>query len=405
MVFMATTKQLIVRFKNRIRRSNCLKLHKENNAKLIKEIKEINIHVVTVPNNELTSCLSKYASSQEVEFVEEDHLIQVEPITNATEFTSLGKLNESAITTNDPLLERQWGLANVNAQGAWELAHISPISSRIAILDTGVNSNHKDLRGKVIHHANFSRSETAEDVQGHGTHVAGIAAAVTNNGNGIAGMSYNSASIMNIKVLGDTGSGTVSNVAEGIIYAANQGADVINMSLGSQLGNETLRNAVNYAYNKGVLLVGAAGNNSSDIANYPAGYSQVLAVAATNQNNELAPFSNYGSWVEVAAPGQDILSTYLDNPTDSMTGYRVGSGTSQAAPFISGLAGLIKATNPLLTNREIRSIIQRAGIQSVSEGTIRFGRIDAMRAIQLTRNTSRRQRQQPSKLPPVWLNI
>lgn len=403
-MFLTTTKQLIVCFKHRARRSSCLKLHEEMNAELVKEIKEINIHVVTVPNSELISCVSKYATSRDVEFVEEDHLIQVEPITNTIEFFSLDKIRGSAITTNDPLFERQWGLANVNAQDAWEQAHLFPISARIAILDTGVNSNHQDLRGKVIHRANFSSSQTTEDVQGHGTHVAGIAAALTNNGNGMAGISYNSAGIMNIKVLGDTGSGTYSDVAEGIIYAANQGAHVINMSLGSTMSNEILRSAVNYAYNKGVLLVGAAGNNSSNIAHYPAAYNQVLAVAATNQSNELAPFSNYGSWVDVAAPGQDILSTFPEDSEDSMTQYRVASGTSQATPFISGLAGLIKATNPALTNRQIRSIIQRAAIQSVSGGTIRFGRIDAMRAIQLAQNNESIPHQ-TKQLPPVWLNI
>ncbi|WP_216831057.1 S8 family peptidase [Alkalihalobacterium elongatum] len=399
---MATTKQLIVCFKPGTRRSSCLSIHKEIKAELVNEIKEIGIHVVTVPENQLSSCLSKYNSSQVVQFVEEDHLIQVEPITSTTEFSSLEE-GGSSISTNDPLLEKQWGLANVNAQGAWDLARISPISAKIAILDTGVNRNHQDLRGKIIHYANFSSSPTVDDVHGHGTHVAGIAAARTNNKNGIAGMSYNSAGIMNIKVMGDTGGGTLSNVAQGIIYATNQGAHVINLSLGGTVSNETLRSAVDYAYNNGVLLVGAAGNNSSNIEHYPAAYNQVLAVAATNQSNELAPFSNYGSWVEVAAPGQDILSTFPGDSGDLMTGYRVASGTSQAAPFISGLAGLIKATNPMLTNKQIRSIIQRAATQSVSGETIQFGRIDARRAIQLARNTASSQLRRPNT-PPLWLN-
>ncbi|MDE5415795.1 S8 family peptidase [Alkalihalobacterium chitinilyticum] len=401
---MVATKQLIVCFKPGTRRSSCLQMHKEMKAKLVNEIKEIGIHVVTVPTKEFPSCLSKYASSRDVRFVEEDHEIQLSPITSATDFSSLETVSGSAIITNDPLLERQWGLANVNAQGAWELARVSPASARIAILDTGVNRNHPDLRGKVTHHANFSGSPTVEDIHGHGTHIAGIAAGTTNNGIGMAGMSYNSADIMNIKVLGDTGSGTHSNVAQGIIYAANLGADVINLSLGAPDSNETLRSAVNYANNQGVLLVGAAGNNSSNNAQYPAAFNQVLAVTATNQNNELSSFSNYGSWVEVAAPGQDILSTFPGESGDLM-GYKVLSGTSQAAAIISGLAGLMKATNPTLSNRDIRSIIQRASIQSVSgEGTIRYGRIDAMRAIQLARNTRSSQRGQTNNLAPVWLN-
>nr|WP_085449799.1 S8 family serine peptidase [Halalkalibacter krulwichiae] len=254
----------------------------------------------------------------------------------------------------------------------------------------------------MVHEANFSNSQTARDVYGHGTHVAGIAATVTNNENGIAGMSYNSAAIMNIKVLGDSGGGTLSNVAEGIIYATNQGAHVINLSLGSQTSNETLRSAINYAYNNGVLLVGAAGNNGADTPHFPAAFEQVLAVAAVNQSNEIAPFSNYGPWVEVAAPGNEILSTFPQQTGEPMTGYRVASGTSQAAPFISGLAGLIKATNPVLTNGQIRSIIQRSAIRTISGGTIRFGRIDAMRAIQLTRDAI--SQRQIHNFPPVWLN-
>ncbi|RXJ04474.1 peptidase S8 [Anaerobacillus alkaliphilus] len=396
---MATMKRLLVCFKPGTDRSTCLKMHKEMKATLVNEIKEIDIHVVTVSSDEVPTCLTRYASTEGVRFVEEDHLIQVEPVSDTNEVTS--KVGNSTITTNDPLSDRQWGLENVNAQGAWDLARISPISARIAILDTGVNRNHPDLRGKVIHNANFSSSSTVEDVHGHGTHVAGIAAALTNNRNGIAGMSYNAAGIMNIKVLGDTGSGTNSNVAEGIIYAANRGAHVVNMSFGSAQSNETLQMAINYANDRGVLLVGAAGNNSSNLPHYPAAYTSVLSVAATNQSNELAPFSNYGTWVDVAAPGQNILSTFPVELEDSM--YRVASGTSMATPFVSGLAGLIKATNSALTNREIRSIIERAATQSISGGTIRFGRIDAMRAI-LIAPTSRRQRQRTSNRPSVWLN-
>ena len=402
---MARTKQLIVCFKPGTKRSSCLKMHEEMKAKLVNEIKEIDVHVITVPHNELGLCLSKYSSSQAVLFVEEDHLIQVDPISSSKEFSQLGEIRSSSITTNDPLMERQWGLENVRAQAAWELARISPVRAKIAILDTGVNGNHQDLRGKVIHHANFSNSSTVDDVHGHGTHVAGIAAALTNNGNGIAGISYNSAGIMNIKVLGDTGGGTYSNVAKGIIYAADQGADIINMSLGTAIGNETLRNAVNYAHNKGVLLVGAAGNSSSNISHYPAAYPQVLAVAATNQDNELAPFSNYGYWVDVAAPGLDILSTFPEESEEQMGAYGVASGTSQAAPFISGLAGLIKATNPRLLNSQIRTIIQRASNQSVLGGTVRYGRIDAVRAIQLALNTSHSSQQQMNNLPPVWVPV
>ncbi|WP_158282222.1 S8 family peptidase [Salipaludibacillus keqinensis] len=401
-------KKLIVCFKPGTKRSRCMSMHKEMKAELVKEIKEIGIHVVFVQDNELKTCFKKYDSSKAVQFVEEDHLIQVEPILDRGDLSSRVKIEGAAVSTNDPLLERQWGLANISAERAWELVGTSRVSAKIAILDTGVNRNHEDLRGKVIHQANFSNSSTVEDIHGHGTHVAGIAAAITNNGKGIAGMSYNAADILNIKVLGDSGGGMLSDVAEGIIHAANQGADVINMSLGTSRSDETLRRAVNYAYNRNIFLVGAAGNSGSNTRHYPAAYQNVMAVAATNQDNDLASFSTYGSWVEVAAPGQDILSTFPEDSGEPMSGYRVSSGTSQAAPFISGLAGLIKAANPALTHRDIRAAIQRAATRSVSGGSIRYGRIDAGTAIQLALNTPSSQQpptEELEELPPVWLNI
>lgn len=372
-------------------------MHDKSKARFVKELKDMDIHVVNVPTEVLPSCLSEYKVSADVLYVEEDYRIQVEPIEEMRMLSSVEPIRTTASTT-DPLFARQWGLENINAQAAWELARTSTRSAKIAILDTGVNQTHPDLRGKVIHHANLSDAPTAEDVHGHGTHVAGIAAAITNNGRGIAGMSYNAASIMNIKVLDDTGGGLSSDVAQGIIYATNRGANIINLSLGSEMSNETLRNAVRYAANNGVLLVGAAGNNGSDTMNYPAAYDDVLSVAATNQNNELAEFSNYGSWVDVAAPGEDILSTFSGESVQSSSQYRVASGTSQATPFISGLAGLLKASNPALTKGQIRTVIQRSSIP-VSPGTIRFGKVDAMKAIELSRNAVR---SLPGRLPPVW---
>ncbi|MBP3950926.1 S8 family peptidase [Bacillus suaedae] len=394
---MTTTKQLIVCFKPGTKRTSCMHVHDKSKAKLVKELKDMDIHVVNVSTEELSSCLSGYTASEDVQYVEEDYRIQVEPIEEMRELSSVEPIRTTASTT-DPLFARQWGLENINAQAAWELARTSTRSAKIAILDTGVNQIHPDLRGKVIHQTNLSDALTAEDVHGHGTHVAGIAAAITNNGKGISGISYNAASIMNIKVLDDTGGGSSSDVAQGIIYATNRGANIINLSLGSEMSNETLRNAVRYAASNGVLLVGAAGNNGSDKMNFPAAYDDVLAVTATNRNNELAEFSNYGSWVDVAAPGEDILSTFSGELSQSSSLYRVVSGTSQATPFISGLAGLLKASNPALTKGQIRAVIQRSSIP-VSPGTIRFGKVDAMKAIELSQNAVR---SLPGKLPPVW---
>lgn len=393
--------QLIICFKPRTRRTTCLKTHREYGADLIDEIKELGHHIVKVPPNEVKSCISKYTSCPYVRFVEEDLYITTEPIDSTVEQTPVTTNNNKSLT-NDPSLEKQWGLLSVNAHEAWGLSRANANLARIAILDSGIDQNHEDLRGKVIINRNFSNSSTVNDLYGHGTHVAGIAGAVTNNRIGIAGISFNAAQLMNIKVLGDTGGGSASNVAKGIIYAADQGAHIINLSLGMGTRSETLRNAVHYAHNRGCLLVGSAGNNSSSGENYPAAFSQVISVAATNKDNELARFSNYGSWVDLAAPGQAILSTFF-NPSSNEK-YRTASGTSQAVPFVSGLAGLIKGTNPRLTNRDIGSIIFQATDRLPElSGKIRYGKINALKAMELARIFSR-EKMRRHNIPPAWLN-
>ncbi len=196
--------------------------------------------------------------------------------------------------------------------------------------------DHPDLAGKVIRGDHVDNDWDPYDGNGHGTHTAGIAAAVTNNARGIAGMAPE-ATIYAVRVLDESGSGTLQNVANGIIHAADNGADVINLSLGSPNDSITLKEAVDYAWNKGVVVVAAAGNDGSAQPTYPAYYSDAIAVAATDSDESKASFSNYGNWVDVAAPGVNIYSTYTDG------GYASLSGTSMATPHVAGLAGLLDA--------------------------------------------------------------
>jgi thermitase len=237
---------------------------------------------------------------------------------------------------NDPSWSSQWGPQKVSAPAAWDVTRGSS-SVMIAVVDTGVDLDHPDLASKIrtdIDYDYVNNDSTAQDDNGHGTHVAGISAAITNNSTGIAGMCPN-CSILPVKVLDASGSGTYSAIASGIRYAADKGAKVINMSLGGSAGSTTLSDAVNYANGKGVLLACAAGNSNTSAASYPAYYSACVAVAATDSSDNRASFSNYGSWVDTSAPGVSIYATYWNNT------YSTLSGTSMATPHVAGLAGLL----------------------------------------------------------------
>lgn len=263
----------------------------------------------------LVAALSK---NPNVEYVEPDYIATID------------------FTPNDTSWAQQWGPQKVAAPAAWDVTQ-GATSVLIAVVDTGVDLDHPDLDGKVdtANDYNFVRNnDVAQDDNGHGTHVAGIAAAETNNATGIAGLCPN-CRILPVKVLNKQGSGTYSAIASGIRWAADKGAQVINLSLGGTSGNSTLQSAIQYAHSKGVLLACAAGNSNTSAASYPAYYPECVAVAATDQNDLRASFSNYGSWVDTSAPGVSIYAPYFNNKYSSL------SGTSMAAPHVAGLAGLL----------------------------------------------------------------
>ncbi|MFQ5409969.1 MAG: S8 family serine peptidase, partial [Anaerolineales bacterium] len=207
-----------------------------------------------------------------------------------------------------------------------------------------------------------NRDDTAQDDNGHGTHVAGIAAAASNNGIGIAGVSWG-ARVMPVKVLSASGSGSYQDVASGIIWAADNGANVINLSLGGSSPSGVLENAVNYATNRGVLVVASAGNSGNSTPNYPAAYANAFAVAATDSSNNRASFSTFGGFVDIAAPGVSIYSTYFDDTYASL------SGTSMSAPHVSGAAALLYSYSQYLdTAAEIRTALESTALDLGSAG-------------------------------------
>jgi minor extracellular protease Epr len=242
-----------------------------------------------------------------------------------------------------------WGVSKIQAPTAW-YSSLTGKGVKIGVVDTGI-ANHEDLT--VAGGVAFTSYTTSYlDDNGHGTHVAGIIGA-KNNGYGTVGVA-NEASLYAVKVLGSDGSGYLSDIIAGIDWCITNKMDIINLSLGSSTPSTALQQEVDKAYSQGVLVVAAAGNDgisdgSTDTVDYPAKYSSVIAVAATDSNNQRASFSSTGSTIEVGAPGVNIRSTYLNNQ------YAVMSGTSMAAPFVTGDLALLKQANPGLSPSQLRA--------------------------------------------------
>ncbi|TMV44595.1 peptidase S8 [Paenibacillus mesophilus] len=287
-------------------------------------------------------------------------------------------MTNEAVEPNDMLYAKyQWNLPAIDTIPAWDVTRGSE-DVIVAVIDTGVDINHPDLQGRTTGGINIvsQKSEPLDDV-GHGTHVAGVISALVNNREGVAGISwYNK--IMPVKVLDETGAGTTYSVAQGIIWAADHGAKVINMSLGNYADAQFLHDAIRYAFDKDVVLIAASGNDNTERPGYPAAYPEVFAVAATDSKQQKASFSNYGDYIDVAAPGVNIASTYPDNH------YAALSGTSMASPHVTALAALIRSANPLLKNTEVMDIMRQTAIDLGERGKDKYyghGQIDIVKAV------------------------
>lgn len=300
---------------------------------------------------------------------------------------------------NDPFVGSQGGLNTIQAPAAWNRTHGS-VGVVIAVLDSGINEANLDLAGKVIARKDFTGSSSgATDIAGHGTHVAGIAAASTNNVIGVAGVGYDSR-LLNVKVLDDAGRGSVSMLFNGIYWAADNGAHVINMSLSSDrddcstswwedlfdVGRNELPDSINYAWDRNIVLVGAAGNNGKNQQLWPAACPNVVAVANTTIGDVKAASSNFGVWVDLAAPGSSIFSTAVPGAAKCQSGL-VGqfancSGTSMASPHVAGLAALVRASCDFSLGTDIVARLTSTADAIPGTGSNwQFGRINALRAV------------------------
>ncbi len=276
--------------------------------------------------------------------------------------------------------------ADVDAVEAWSVTAGGGV--RVAILDSGVTTDNPDISPKVVARANFSNASTSQDNYGHGTHVAGIVAATANNTTGVAGVCPQ-CSILDAKVLNDYGSSSSSSISDGVNWATRNGAKVINLSLGSTTQNRTLEIAINNAWSKGVVIVAAAGNNNSTTRFYPAAYTNVIAVAATDNSDRKASFSNHGaSWVDVTAPGVNVYSTFPNHPFylagkyNRSQGFDVANGTSMSSPIVAAVAALAWSARADATNSSVRNKVQSTADKIYGTGTSwAHGRVNANKAV------------------------
>lgn len=396
--------ELIVKFKSGVVAASSLKTNQVVGATSLKRFSIVpNLEQVKLPVGlSVRDAIKQYMDDPNVEYAEPNYL------------------KRAAMTPDDPLFSQQWGMSAVDAPGAWDIATGSS-DVTVAVLDTGVDSTHPDLAVNVVQGENLvpkpnPTTDTTDD-NGHGTHVSGIIGAVGNNGVGVAGMIW-SVHIMPVKFLDANGSGFTSDEIDAIDFAIAHGAKIINASFAGAGFDHSEYDAIAQANAAGVLLIAAAGNGSGSFCDilpgtdidsspcYPASFSNpndpnllnsglpalsnIISVASVDQSDDLASSSNFGlNSVQVAAPGINILSTVplgLSSPFcngSSYSGYEFCSGTSMAAPHVSGLAGLIYSQNPNLSYAEVRSIILSSVDQLPSlSGRIKTGgRINAFLAM------------------------
>ena len=327
-------------------------------------------------------------------------VVSVEPdATGSVRFTP----NDSLYLSDPTLGIGQWGLRKAHVDQAWDVTRGSSAVT-VAVIDTGIDANHPDLAGVALPGTTFVTSPdpqcapgAAIDDNGHGTHVAGLIAANGNNAQGIAGVAFG-VRILPIKALDCTGSGLLSDVASSVTWAADHGARIINISLGSNAAQSTLQDAIRYALAHNVIVVTAAGNcgvvstrcGSINEPQYPGAYPESFAVGATDQNDARASFSNENAYVALAAPGTRIWSTTPTYPTTlsgangGTTSYATLSGTSQASPFVAGVAALLLSKDPTLTAAQLadrlRSTADDLGVAG-PDPDFGAGRVNALKAV------------------------
>ncbi len=328
-------------------------------ATLSGEIEPLRIKHLKVPAQARESVMAALARNPNFTFVENNY------------FAS------GSLVPNDDRYSSQWHLPAINAAAGWEISTGSA-DVAIAIIDSGIDPGHPDLADKLIPGYNFlENNQVTNDVLGHGTAVAGCAAAQSDNLIGVAGVSWNS-QLMPLVVLNSENWATYYDIARAIIYAVDHGVKVMNISIGGTSSSSTLQNAVDYAWERGAVIFSSAGNSATSTPNYPAACGNVVAVTATTSSDLPASFTTFGNWVDVAAPGSYILTTNRGG------GYGSWNGTSFSSPITCGLASLVMSVNPALTNAQVVELIKAEADDLGAAGFdpyFGYGRINVSRTL------------------------
>ncbi len=356
-------------------------------ARTLSSLPQLGMVVLGLPaGSSPARAMASLAGNPAVQYAEPDFRMKAIPRAR----TQAGAGRQVQLTpSNEPGLARQWGHTAIDVFGAWNFTLGDP-RVVVAVVDTGVDMTHPDLESRIVPSGarTFVPGSTSPmDDNGHGTHVAGVIAADLNS-SGIAGVAPR-CRILPVKVLDSQGSGNTSDIVAGLLYAADAGARIINLSLGGGSGSKALEEAIRYAKGKGSLIIAAMGNEGKNIQEYPAAYSGVISVGATGREGEVADFSNYGGWISVSAPGDGIWSTMTTYETTLSeecggTGHCFLSGTSMATPYVAGVAALVASLYPNLGPEAIKAAIERTtddiGVKGF-DGFFGSGQINARRAV------------------------
>jgi thermitase len=395
--------EILVKFRPGTPAAEQARAHSSVLGQVVRDVPGLDVTVIRVGQGQAQQRLGSYLRNPNVEFAE------------------LNGIAYPTWTPNDTLYDgandQQWALnntgktggkadADIDAPQAWNVTLGTPSTktptggTTIAVVDTGLLVSHPDLAAKITDSRDWYDGTDVNDVYGHGTHVAGIAAAVTNNGTGVAGACPN-CKLLNAKVCDNTGSCPYDRIANGVLWSVGCEwrdardnclspirARTINISIAGSTASSTLQSAINKAWSRGAVLTCAAGNAGTTSLYYPAAYSNCIAVAATDASDVKASWSNYGSsWVDVAAPGVNIWGTL--NPGAATfsdpSGYGRLSGTSMASPQVAGVAGLVWARGVQTTNTAVRKQIESSVDRIPGTGSAWvYGRLNACRAVGAT---------------------
>jgi subtilisin family serine protease len=333
----------------------------------VQELSGLSARLVLLSEDDADTALNAWRKDPAIEYAERDCLARA-----------------AYVCGDAALAGQEWHLTRIQAPQAWNVT-AGRTNTVIAVLDSGINAAHPDFVNRLVPGYNFvaNTADTSDDL-GHGTAVSGVIIAAGNNNLGILGVAKGCL-LLPVKVADANGFAYYSAIAQGVHYAVDHGARIINISIAGDSPSSTLQEAIDYAWSNNVVVVAAAGNNANDQPQYPAACAEVVAVSATQTNDTLADFSSFGTFITLAAPGDNIWTTQ----SDPLKPYGSWRGTSFSSPIVAATAGLAASINPLLSNTQIVNLLERTADDLGPAGfdaAFGYGRVNASRAVNAAYN-------------------